>query len=61
MARNLALLFLCLPLALPLSAQTAAAQGVTPVWPGPPVWLAPSQFTCPGIPAVARSVAARPK
>ena len=38
MARNLALLFLCLPLALPLSAQTAAAQGVTPVWPGPPVY-----------------------
>lgn len=36
MARKFALLLLCLPLASAPSAGPAVAQGMTPVWPGPP-------------------------
>lgn len=38
MARQPALLFLVLPFASTLGVTGAAAQGVTPVWPGPPVY-----------------------
>ncbi|HMN70529.1 MAG TPA: L,D-transpeptidase [Rhodoblastus sp.] len=38
MARRLALLFVCLPFALGPGATGAAAQGVTPVWPGQPAY-----------------------